>query len=96
MELRPFIRELGSVFGEVLHVQEGGFYNSSHVIRAVVLYDLDTPIVKEVAYIIGGRQYKIKVDFLDTPNRCNKCKEFDHLVRKFPNIRALKGWILRR
>lgn len=72
MELRPIIRELASVFGKVLFVNEGKYYNPSPVIRTVILYDLSKPIVDKVNFVIGSRTYSIKVAFFNVPNICNQ------------------------
>jgi len=82
MELRPVMRGLALVFESVLFVNEGRFYNPSHVMRTVVLYDLAKSFVDEVNFIVGEKSYTIKVELLNIPYRCNFCHNFGHIYRE--------------
>lgn len=83
MELKPMMRYLALVFGKVLHVNEGEYYNPTSMTRIVVLFDLANPIVEEAHYLVG-RKYTINVYFLYVPNRCNSSHTIGHMYRDSP------------
>jgi len=73
MELRPIIQDMAFVFGKVMFVTEGKFYNPSPIVKTIVMYDLIKPIVDKGQFIIGDIIYCIKVVFLNVPHTCNYC-----------------------
>ena len=86
IELRPFIRELASKLGKVLHVQDEGWFSKRPAMKTVVVYDLSKPILSKVSYKIGDEVFTLDVNFLNVPNRCNLCKDMGHMVRECPSM----------
>ena len=86
MELRPYVRELAGVLGQVVHVYDGGMFSRRPAVKTVVVYDLAKPIFNKITYKIGSAFYTLNVNFLNVPGKCNYCKGAGHVMRECPSM----------
>jgi len=93
MMLRPVMHDLASIFGNVLLLGEGRFYNLSPIAKTIIVFDLNKPIVDKVHYIVGNITYCSKVVLLNVQHTCNFCHEKGHIVKDCKVKRVREGGI---
>lgn len=83
MESHPYKKDLFSVLGKVLHVQDDA---KRPAVKTIVVFELSKLVFSKITYKIGQHFYTVDVNFLNIPNRRNLCKNFGQIMRGCPSM----------